>query len=166
MKKNILILCAAAAFACVSCQEKTIPVAGVWEANVTMQSELESAVEGIPAATLITKQHAVWTFLDDETFTWFVEQEVADISFKEPAANEDETKEAFIRQFTKTLSFSGTYRQFQDAIYVAVENAREKIDGGYVDSEVPSDLEERDLPYEISQETLAMDGITYRRVSQ
>lgn len=166
MKKTILLLCAAVSFVCISCKSKFLPVVGVWEANVTMQSELDSTTKIVPAATLLTKQHIIWTFLDDETFTWFVEQRVISISFTEPFANESESKEAFIKQFTKTLSFSGSYHQFQQTLYVAVEKAQEKTDAGYVDFEPPSDLEQRNLPYEIMEDTLILDNITYRRVAE
>ena len=164
MKKIILVLCIIVAFDCVSCQSGRTPVIGAWEANVSMQSELDSTVETIPAATLLTEQHIVWTFLDDKTFTWFVEQRVTDISFAESFENENESKEAFVNQFTKTLSFSGSYHQFPRALYVAVEKAQEKIDANYVDFEPPSDFEQRDLPYEIAGDTLVLDGITYNRM--
>ena len=130
-----------------------------------MQSEFDSTKKIFPAATLLTKQHVIWTFLDDETFTWLVEQRVIGVSFTEPFENESESKEAFIKQFTKTLSFSGSYHQFRQTLYVAVEKAQEKIDAGYVDFEPPSDLEQRNLPYEILMgDTLVLDNITYRRV--
>ena len=166
MKRIILVLCAAVAFVCGSCQSKRTPVVGVWEANVTMQSELDSTTKIVPAATLLTKQHIIWTFLDDETFTWFVEQRVIGVSFTEPFENESESKEAFIKQFTKTLSFSGSYHQFRQTLYVAVEKAQEKTDAGYVDFEPPSNLEERNLLYEILEDTLVLDNITYRRVTE
>lgn len=167
MKKSILLfLCAVASFVCASCQSKRTPVVGTWEANVTMQSELESTVDIIPAATLFTEQHILWTFLDDETFTWFVEQRVNNVSFAEPIADEPKAKEAFVKQFTKTLSFSGSYHQFQQTLYVAVEKAQEKTDTGFVDFEPPSDLEQRNLPYEILGDTLVMDNITYQRTGE
>lgn len=164
MKKIILVLCIVVAFDCGSCQSGRTPVVGVWEANVSMQSELDSTVETIPAATLLTEQHIIWTFLDDETFTWFVEQRVTDISFAEPFENETESKEAFVEQFSKTLSFSGSYHQYQRVLYVGVKKAQEKIDANYVDFEPPTNLEQRDLPYEIAGDTLVLDSITYHRV--
>ena len=126
MKKIILVLCAAVAFVCGSCQSKRTPVVGVWEANVTMQSELDSTTKIVPAATLLTKQHIIWTFLDDETFTWFVEQRVIGVSFTEPFENESESKEAFIKQFTKTLSFSGSYHQFRQTCMSPWKKRRKK----------------------------------------